>query len=397
MNKTKVTPESWVVRQPQKLQTEKKKISVEEEDPFFDQIKYFLYVCRLLGRLPFERTKSGGFMFQLCSPVMVFTILMNAVQIYLTYQVYFINLTTLFSKNESYDDGVKLVLMVVILNVHFYAWVFVLIETGNISEYLNHWQQFNKKHKYLLKGLPSMKRQMLWLVLFLFIVIAVLTVTETQYLLKGLPWYCSIPYFTVAYHISVGNLHWYINCIIFARMGTELIEQLVKVLKNNTEFEEVHSVRCVWQKLNSLVKECHRTHANSVYYCLGISFISFTLASYGTLTGLLEKSANNLFSYIIPLLFFVVIIYICCDGPHRLHNKLGFEMINTLLACKMRHLKKETQQEIEMFLDIIEADPPVISIKGYFILNRQIFTAAVSTAVTYLVVLVQFKISSITT
>nr|AXY87930.1 gustatory receptor 22.1 [Subpsaltria yangi] len=304
MNKTKVTPESWVVRQPQKLQTEKKKISVEEEDPFFDQIKYFLYVCRLLGRLPFERTKSGGFMFQLCSPVMVFTILMNAVQIYLTYQVYFINLTTLFSKNESYDDGVKLVLMVVILNVHFYAWVFVLIETGNISEYLNHWQQFNKKHKYLLKGLPSMKRQMLWLVLFLFIVIAVLTVTETQYLLKGLPWYCSIPYFTVAYHISVGNLHWYINCIIFARMGTELIEQLVK---------------------------------------------------------------------------------------------LGFEMINTLLACKMRHLKKETQQEIEMFLDIIEADPPVISIKGYFILNRQIFTAAVSTAVTYLVVLVQFKISSITT
>nr|AXY87932.1 gustatory receptor 22.3 [Subpsaltria yangi] len=219
MNKTKVTPESWVVRQPQKLQTEKKKISVEEEDPFFDQIKYFLYVCRLLGRLPFERTKSGGFMFQLCSPVMVFTILMNAVQIYLTYQVYFINLTTLFSKNESYDDGVKLVLMVVILNVHFYAWVFVLIETGNISEYLNHWQQFN----------------------------------------------------------------------------------------------------------------------------------------------------------------------------------LGFEMINTLLACKMRHLKKETQQEIEMFLDIIEADPPVISIKGYFILNRQIFTAAVSTAVTYLVVLVQFKISSITT
>ena len=28
-----------------------------------------------------------------------------------------------------------------------------------------------------------------------------------------------------------------------------------------------------------------------------------------------------------------------------------------------------------MFLDIIEADPPVVSMRGYFISNREIFTA----------------------
>lgn len=93
----------------------------------------------------------GDFRFRLCSPVMVFTLLINGIQIYLTYLVYCSHLGKLLRSNETYDDAVKLVLMLVLLNFHFYAVVFIFLETGKISNYLNHWMQFNVSYQTLNK------------------------------------------------------------------------------------------------------------------------------------------------------------------------------------------------------------------------------------------------------
>lgn len=392
MQMTRVSSEACTVRKSQKLKTN----TSENEDPFFEQIKYILYVKRLLGRLPFERTKCGNFRLRLCSPAVVYSLLMNAVQIYLTYLVYDAKLNVLFSKNGSYDNAIKVALMLLILNVHFYAWFIALLETGSTAIYLSHWQQFNKKYNYILNEQQSLKRLVLWLVLFLFVLVATLVIAETQHLLHGLQWYLTLPYFTVALHFILNSLHSYINCIIFIRVATELNEQLVKVFKNNPGFEDILSVRCMWQELNSLVKDYQRSNGNSLFIYLTISFIGFALTAYGSLTALFEKSTYSLGTYLIPLVFFLMNTYVCCDGPHRLHSKLGFEVTYTLLSCETTHMRKEAQQEIEMLVEIIEADPPVITIKGFFLLNRHLFTMAISTAVTYLVVLIQFKISSMT-
>lgn len=116
----------------------------------------------------------GDFRFRLCSPVMVFTLLINGIQIYLTYLVYCSHLTKLLRSNETYDDAVKLVLMLVLLNINFYAVVFILLETGKISNYLNHWKQFNVSYQtlnksYCLNLFPSYFQLPFSLKLFFFI------------------------------------------------------------------------------------------------------------------------------------------------------------------------------------------------------------------------------------
>lgn len=87
-----------------------------------------------------------------------------------------------------------------------------------------------KQYEHYLGELTSMKRLVLWLVLLLWITVVVITIIETQYILKSLPWHLSILlYVPVSYHLAVGTLYWFINCIIFAHTGTIITKHLITV------------------------------------------------------------------------------------------------------------------------------------------------------------------------
>lgn len=56
---------------------------------------------------------------------------------------------------------------------------------------------------------------------------------------------------------------------------------------------------------------------------------------------------------------------------------------------------QQTQKEIDLFIQAIEMNPAIVSLKGYANVNRELLTSSVTTMAIYLIVLLQFKLSLI--
>lgn len=118
-------------------------------------------------------------------------------------------------------------------------------------------------------------------------------------------------------------------------------------------------MRCMWQELRSLIEDFQKSHVNTMFHGMGVAFIVITLASYGTLLGLIEQSTNNLASYLLPLLFFLLFMFTACDGPHRLHDKVSYNLFicivisltlrsiigNTMITQKCESIEANKQQK----------------------------------------------------
>lgn len=68
---------------------------------------------------------------------------------------------------------------------------------------------------------------------------------------------------------------------------------------------------------------------------------------------------------------------------------------DTLLSINLFNVDLPTQREIDHFIQAIEMNPAVVSLKGYGNVNRELLTAAITTIAIYLIVLLQFKLSLI--
>lgn len=78
-----------------------------------------------------------------------------------------------------------------------------------------------------------------------------------------------------------------------------------------------------------------------------------------------------------------------CDGIERQHNKL-------LSACNFIQSEIEDlrlRTEIRILSDFIRDLPPKFSAGGFFEINRNIISAFLSALVSYLIIIIQFKIS----
>jgi gustatory receptor len=76
---------------------------------------------------------------------------------------------------------------------------------------------------------------------------------------------------------------------------------------------------------------------------------------------------------------------------------VGLNFQEILLNVNLTTYDVPTQKEVEMFLVTIEKNPPIMNLNGYTNINRSLISANLSFMATYLVVLMQFKLSLLRT
>jgi hypothetical protein len=159
----------------------------------------------------------------------------------------------------------------------------------------------------------------------------------------------------------------------------------------------------VWMRLTELVRA-------------GSSMLSYTMAFMVTTPFAYEViAAYNLTMYIIrsiqtgdpgdtheaiatafTFFFYAVLLYMFCNSGHNMTTECE-KIQDVLLTHKPTNptALARVNGELRLFLRCVRSVPPLATLSGYVTINRRVFLHLTGVLVTYLIILVQFNISSI--
>ncbi|CAH0715653.1 unnamed protein product, partial [Brenthis ino] len=132
-------------------------------------------------------------------------------------------------------------------------------------------------------------------------------------------------------------------------------------------------------------------------------FFNITIAVYGALSEIVDHGFGFSFKEMglfVDTLYCSTLLFIFADCSHKSTLKVAAGVQDTLLSIDVLSVDRPTQKEvyiyfltIDHFIQAIEMNPAVVSLKGYAHVNRELLTSAISMIAIYLIVLLQFKIS----
>lgn len=128
-------------------------------------------------------------------------------------------------------------------------------------------------------------------------------------------------------------------------------------------------------------------------YCLVIFFTTI-IATYGALSEILDRGVTyKEVGLFVIVGYCMALLFIICNEAHIASSKVGSEFQEKLFNVNLTTVDSSTQKEVEMFLVAIGKNPPTMNLDGFANINRGLITSNLSFMATYLVVLLQFKLS----
>ncbi|XP_055849218.1 gustatory and odorant receptor 21a [Episyrphus balteatus] len=206
-------------------------------------------------------------------------------------------------------------------------------------------------------------------------------------------------WYTVAYYPIIAMLNgfcslWYINCTAFGTASKALSGFLQETLQQEKPAQKLTEYRHLWMDLSHMMQQLGRAYSNMYgIYCLVIFFTTI-IATYGSLSEIIDHGATYKEVGLFVIVFYCMgLLYIICNEAHHASLRVGLEIQTKLLNVNLTAVDAATQKEVEMFLVAISKNPPIMNLDGYANINRELITSNVSFMATYLVVLLQFKIT----
>ncbi|KAG5869639.1 hypothetical protein JTB14_006058 [Gonioctena quinquepunctata] len=128
-------------------------------------------------------------------------------------------------------------------------------------------------------------------------------------------------------------------------------------------------------------------------YCILI-LLTTIVASYGCLTEILDHGLSFKEAGLFLISFYcMTLLFIICNEAHFASHKMGPEFRERLLNVNLGAVDNRTRQEVNMFLTAIDKNPPIMNLNGYVDVNRKLISSTVTSMATYLVMLMQFRLS----
>ncbi|CAH1164258.1 unnamed protein product [Phaedon cochleariae] len=187
---------------------------------------------------------------------------------------------------------------------------------------------------------------------------------------------------------------WYINCTAKGRAAGWLAENLHNALQSSDPASRLAEYRDLWVDLSHMMQQLGKAYSGMYgMYCVLI-LLTTIVASYGCLTEILDHGLSFKEAGLFLISFYcMTLLYIICNEAHYASHKMGPEFRERLLNVNIGVVDIRTRQEVHMFLTAIDKNPPIMNLNGYANINRKLITSTVTSMATYLVMLMQFRLS----
>ncbi|CAG9562425.1 unnamed protein product [Danaus chrysippus] len=298
--------------------------------------------------------------------------------------------------NKRFDEVIYNIIFLSILIPHFLLPIASWRHGPEVAIFKNMWTHYQLKY-LKITGTPIVFPKLYSLTWGLCVfswALSFAVILSQNYLQDDFELWQSFAYYHIIAMLDGFCSLWYINCNAFGTASKGLATNLHKALEAEHPALKLAQYRHLWVDLSHMMQQLGRAYSNMYgIYCMVI-FFTTTISLYGSLSEILDHG----FSYKEMGLFVIVgycmtLLFIICNEAYHATRKVGLEFQVRLLNVNLGAIDRSTQREVEMFLVAIAKNPPIMNLDGFTNINRELFAANISFMSTYLIVLMQFKLT----
>lgn len=107
-------------------------------------------------------------------------------------------------------------------------------------------------------------------------------------------------------------------------------------------------------------------------------FVNITIAIYGVMSEIFDHGFGSSFKevgLVVVVIYCSTLLFIFADCSHNATLLVAQGVQDTLLSINLLSVDRPTQGEIDLFIQAIEMNPAIVSLKGYAHVNREMLTS----------------------
>ncbi|XP_026319057.1 gustatory and odorant receptor 22 [Hyposmocoma kahamanoa] len=300
------------------------------------------------------------------------------------------------SSNKRFDEVIYNIIFLSILIPHFLLPVASWRHGPQVAIFKNMWTHYQLKYLKITGThivFPNLY-PLTWGLCFFSWGLSFAVILSQHYLQDDFELWHSIAYYHIIAMLDGFCSLWYINCNAFGTASKGLAQNLHKALEADHPALKLAQYRHLWVDLSHMMQQLGRAYSNMYgIYCMVI-FFTTVISLYGALSEILERGLSyKEMGLFVIVTYCMTLLFIICNEAYHASRKVGHEFQIRLLNVNLGAVDRSTQREVEMFLVAIAKNPPIMNLDGFTNINRELFTANISYMSTYLIVLMQFKLT----
>ncbi|XP_011194684.2 gustatory and odorant receptor 21a-like [Zeugodacus cucurbitae] len=376
-------------------------VLLDKHDSFYHTTKSLLVLFQIMGVMPIHRNpqKPGmprtGYSWtskQVFWAICVFSMQTTIVVLVLRERVN----TFLNDSDRRFDEAIYNVIFISLLFTNFLLPVASWRHGPQVAIFKNMWTNYQLKF-LKVTGSPIVFPNLYpltWSLCFFSWGVSIAINLSQYYLQPDFKLWYTFAYYPIIAMLNGFCSLWYINCTAFGTASRALSASLELTMMGDKPAKKLTEYRHLWVDLSHMMQQLGRAYSNMYgMYCL-VVFFTTIIATYGSLSEIMDHGATYKEVGLFVIVFYCMsLLYIICNEAHYATQSVGLDFQTKLLNVDLTAVDSATQKEVEMFLMAITKNPPIMNLDGYANINRELITSNISFMATYLVVLLQFKIT----
>ncbi|XP_003246204.4 uncharacterized protein LOC100568871 isoform X1 [Acyrthosiphon pisum] len=211
----------------------------------------------------------------------------------------------------------------------------------------------------------------------------------------------------IYFYTNLTTIQWVTDCHLLTIASEMLLDQLLVQMTTVATSNRVDGggkgvesrVSCfvdLWRKLSDMSGGLMDTGRGLYEFNFFVQSVIVVQALYGIVALYIGRhhSIIHYYVYFPTAAWSILNLVVLCEAAYSVTNQVGFKtnISIQLMACNKFNL--ETQEQIFTALKTIQSHTPVITVSGYFTMDRTYILTYLGVAVSYIIVLAQFKIGT---
>ncbi|XP_055532855.1 gustatory and odorant receptor 22-like isoform X2 [Wyeomyia smithii] len=351
----------------------------ETHDQFYRDHKLLLVLFRALAVMPILRSSPGRITFNWKSWASIYAYCFYVVSTIVVLIVGYERIKIL-QNTKKFDEYIYGIVFVLFLVPHFWIPFVGWGVAKHVAVYKTGWGTFQVRY-YRVTG-TNLEFPHLKLLIVIFsvgcLVVAIIFLLSLSFLLEGFTLWHTSAYYHIITMLNMNSSLWYINCRGILVASSSLSKRFRKDVAIECTAAMISQYRFLWLNLSELLQLLGNVYARTYStYCL-FMFANITVAIYGALSEVIDHGFGFSFKeigLIIDALYCSTLLFIFCDCSHNATLQVAQGVQDTLLGINLLKVDQPTQKEIDLFIQAIEMNPAIVSLKGYADVNRELLTA----------------------
>ncbi|XP_017773508.1 PREDICTED: gustatory and odorant receptor 22 [Nicrophorus vespilloides] len=367
---------------------------LDKFDEFYKTTKSLLVLFQIMGVMPIERSGKGKTTFRWFSKTTIYAYFIYCVETAFVSVVFRERLLLILKPGKRFDEYIYGIIFLSILIPHFLLPIGAWTNGNEVAIFKNMWTKFQLKY-YRITGTAIIFKNLsliTWSLCIFSWVLGILIMLAQFYLQPDMLLWHTFGYYHILAMLNCLCSLWFINCTAKGRVAKDLAKNLHSALESSDPASRLAEYRDLWVDLSHMMQQLGKAYSGMYgMYCILI-LLTTIVASYGCLTEILDHGLSFKEGGLFLISFYCMsLLYVICNEAHHASYKMGPEFQQRLLSVNLMAVDSRTRQEVHMFLTAIDKNPPIMNLNGYTNINRKLISSTVTSMVTYLVMLMQFR------